>query len=189
MATDGGKNFLKLVEQIRRLCEQIQLLLKTADGLVAHNGWKPLSSQVTNVSGNVEYPRNWVPQTLARYYTNTAQQHLLLFVSVVLDNRDNGDVFFEEPLVSSGWFDYGQENKLVNWEYWWGQCHVYMSERADDGVLRGSEGGIRWPAPSMVFKRASTLALPLVIIRDSEALKTSVVTPYSRRFRCLEPPG
>ena len=124
---EESMNISNLITQIRTLCKETAALLKTADSLVEKNGWSTITGSYTT-SGNsssLDDPIGWVPELLYRYYTNTEEYpNKLLYVAVILDNRYDNPAYptggkdkLEEPILTAGYFDYGDE-KIVNNSVW-----------------------------------------------------------------------
>jgi len=144
--SEDGKNILKMVEQIRKLCEQISLLLRTADEQMGKEGWEAYNNVVlSESSASLLAPEKWFPHELFRFYKNGDYPHLLAYVSVLLDSYsysglDKYEEELTEPLVTAGFFDYGQGKQVGdNWEYWYSRWYGYMEKRKDDGTIHASE--------------------------------------------------
>ncbi|MBI3300798.1 MAG: hypothetical protein HYZ72_01780, partial [Deltaproteobacteria bacterium] len=97
---EDGKNIVTMLRQLRRLCEQISLLLITADGLMADEGWKAKETgyMFAGISYTLSRPRFWIPQNFFRFYIKVNLGHILAFVSVVLDDAEN-EKNLQEPLL------------------------------------------------------------------------------------------
>src|SRR3972149_1860572 len=91
--SEDSRNIVAMLQQLRNLCEEIHLLLGTADGQIQEidNGWKAMNK---NVFYGLSYmlsksprqsPRHWIPQDFARFYENDNLGHIRAFVSVILD--------------------------------------------------------------------------------------------------------
>jgi len=188
-------NISNLITQIRTLCKETAALLKTADSLVEKNGWSTITGSYTT-SGNsssLDDPIGWVPELLYRYYTNTEEYpNKLLYVAVILDNRYDNPAYptggkdkLEEPILTAGYFDYGDE-KIVNNSVWKDvYCKGYFFS---DGL--SYDGSIVTLKPenmkcfsdkttdgSLVNRKLKSLALPLIDIKDTAKIEKSVIQP------------
>jgi hypothetical protein len=116
--SEDGKNIIALLQQLRRLCEEIGLLLGTADRLMSDVAWS--ATDINYVFAGLKYtlanPRLWIPQDFFRFYRNDKFGHVLAFVSVVLDDEKNASTL-KEPLLTAGWFDYSSGNQVSKWDY------------------------------------------------------------------------
>ncbi|MFQ5802325.1 MAG: hypothetical protein ACE5JQ_05435 [Candidatus Methylomirabilales bacterium] len=174
-----GKNIIAMMQQLRRLCEQISLLLSTADTLMDDEGWKATGNTpvLHGISYSLQWPRYWIPQDFFRFYKNDNLRHILTFVSVVLDDREN-EKNLMEPLLTAGWFDYGPGNEVGNrWDYPYARWHLKMPERSDDGKLLSAA----WTGEH--FLRVSTLGVPLTSIADVEGLKSKIIEPLIKGMK------
>ncbi|MDE2321550.1 MAG: hypothetical protein KGL31_06480 [candidate division NC10 bacterium] len=177
MMSGDGKNIVSLMQQLRKLCEQISLLLMTADSLMIDRGWRAETAQpFAGLSYTLSSPRFWIPQDFSRFYKNNNVQHILGFVSVVLDDAE-GSTSLDEPLLTAGWFDYGPGVEVgKRWQYSYARWHLKMPQRSDDGRLLPASSTI-WPKEPLPFLQVSTLGVPLTSILDAEALKSKIVEP------------
>ncbi|MBT5306207.1 MAG: hypothetical protein HON76_08905 [Candidatus Scalindua sp.] len=192
---EESMNISNLITQIRTLCKETAALLKTADSLVEKNGWSTITGSYTT-SGNsssLDDPIGWVPELLYRYYTNTEEYpNKLLYVAVILDNRYDNPAYptggkdkLEEPILTAGYFDYGDE-KIVNNSVWKDvYCKGYFFS---DGL--SYDGSIVTLKPenmkcfsdkttdgSLVNRKLKSLALPLIDIKDTAKIEKSVIQP------------
>lgn len=186
--SEDGKNIIAMLRQLRRLCEQISLLLKTADGLMTEEGWKA-TPEINYIFAGLSYtlsrPRFWIPQDFFRFYKNDDLRHILAFVSVVLDDAEN-EKNLQEPLLTVGWFDYGSGNEVGNrWQYSYARWHLKMPERNNDGRLLSADSKA-WPKESLPFTRVSTLGVPLTSIADAEGLKSRIIDPLIRGIKEIQ---
>jgi len=172
-----GKNIVGLMQQLRKLCEQISLLLMTADSLMSDRGWKAEAAQpFAGLSYTLSSPRFWIPQDFSRFYKNDDLRHILGFVSLVLDDAESR-TNLEEPLLTAGWFDYGPGEEVgKRWQYSYVRWHLKMPQRSDDGRLLLASS-TTWPKEPLPFLRVSTLGVPLTSIADAEALKSGIIEP------------
>lgn len=199
--SEDGKNIVKLMTEIRTLCKEISALLETADRIVERDNWSSInnrSSTVTEaVSKDLGKPFEWVPEFLFRFYTNKQScPHILLYVAVILDNRKNDPAYtpkgkerFEEPILTAGYFDYGNEEVVEEnvWKEAYCKGHFFSNDLCYDGKI--------WPVEPKEMKcfakqekdknlvkftlplKLKSLALPLIDISDPNNLKERVIDP------------
>jgi hypothetical protein len=115
-----------------------------------------------------------------------------LYVAVILDNRYDNPAYptggkdkLEEPILTAGYFDYGDE-KIVNNSVWKDvYCKGYFFS---DGL--SYDGSIVTLKPenmkcfsdkttdgSLVNRKLKSLALPLIDIKDTAKIEKSVIQP------------
>lgn len=174
-----GENAILLVRQMRILYEEISLLLQTADKYMSKEGWKSKSGNTAVTwSYHLAYPGYWIPQDIFRFYMKDGFEHLLPFIAVILFDR-NDDNKITEPLLTGGWFDYGAGDDCSGWEYGHAHFHVDQDNFQTDGELRPM---ILKNPDKYKFKKAFSLALPLMDITDSQSLLDSTVKPILKRI-------
>ncbi len=125
-----GENILQLVKQMRTLCGQISLLLRTSDKLMRKGGWDKDSNYVlATMSYSVETPSQWIPFYFFRFYRNEVCLNRLAFVSVLIADHYDGDYTIKEPLLTGGFFDYGKKNVTDdNWDNWLAQYYGRLAQ-------------------------------------------------------------
>ena len=175
--TDQGKNLILAINQIRDYFEKISLLLTTADSLMDEHGWKPAQGSSTRTYGSAALyaPRQWIPYELFRFYKHDNFRHLLTCISVIVDNND-GQNEIDEPLIIGTIFNYKPKTEVDKWDYWYARWHLSAPNRLDDGEMiefdpnLGREEKDKYPVNSI-----HSMALPLMMIQDSDSLKESVI--------------
>ena len=182
--SEDSRNIVAMLQQLRNLCEEIHLLLGTADGQIQEidNGWKAMNK---NVFYGLSYmlsksprqsPRHWIPQDFARFYENDNLGHIRAFVSVILDDWEKESIL-GEPLLTAGWFDYKPGNTIGPQEiYSYPRWHLKMPGRRDDGQLVSVDSKA-WPKEPLRFLHVSTLGVPLMSVRDDKELKSKIINP------------
>ncbi len=172
---------LKLMKQTRKIFEQVGALLSTADGLMGEAAWDTTTNTcLSGSSASINLPKQWMPYEVFRFYKKEDSPNLLLFVCVLLDERDDYESEFSQSLITAGSFNYGESeegDKWEYWEYWWSRFHGYMPERTDDGVVHHVDPKIQWPNESYPFEGVSTFAWPLASITNTSDLKEKIIEP------------
>jgi hypothetical protein len=188
--SEDGKNILKLVKQIKNLCEQTSLLLRTADERMEKEGWESYkNTAIAWSSGSVQNPKQWFPDTLFRFYTNNSYENILLVVSIFLDDDFFGEYKEEitEPLITAGCFDFGRDNKVSDagdyWIYHYAKLYGYLKNRKDQGEIHESppgwkeEWGKGWRSESY-----KCFGLPLTSITNAQDINDKIVEPLLKLF-------
>lgn len=179
-----SKEILGLMQETRRIFQQISALLSTADGLMGEGGWDAAagSTCLSYSSSSINLPKQWIPYEAFRFYKKGDSTNLLLFICIMLDAADRYEL--TQSLITAGCFDYGEDTvgngAGSNWHYWWPRFHCLMKERTDDGVVYRASPKEEWPAENYPFNCVSTFAWPLTIIADTSDLKEKIVGPLLR---------
>lgn len=180
MSTDG-ESILKLVQQMRQLCQQTALLLRTADEQMKKKGWISNNTALAEKSGNILSPENWIPIMAFQYYTNDKHPNRLVYVSVLLDNHWTEKYTIKEPLITAGFFDYGKEEAGENWEYTYFRYFGYLSKTHDlkpDG--QHFHFDTKMIPASLIgkfkntFETGAVFALPLTSIANASEVESKI---------------
>lgn len=180
---ENGETILKLMGEIRKICMQIAQLLGTADQLFEEHGW--LTANSTTVTGgnsvSLNKPKEWVPEFYCRFYTNKKLPIVLLYIAVILDNRENNENYaakekdeFDEPLLTSGYFVHPNKDIGIPVKH---RCrwHVYSEDPHYNGNIYETIPGDDWGENEKDFDKLRSLAFPLVSVKNSDELKSKVV--------------
>ncbi len=110
----------------------------------------------------------------ARFDHSLFCQRVLLYVSVLVDDRYNEYDPMDECLLTAGAFiSKTDEWDRDRWKTWWSRWHGFQDARRDDGVVMISETK-DWPEQdetSKVVEKLLTLGRPLPTVRSAEELK------------------
>ena len=191
---EEGKSILLLVKEIRKLCENIASLLGTTDQLVDAVGWVNATSSSSVTSGNstsLNSPQYWFPETFYRFYKNKRYPNILLYVAIVLDNRENHDSYpatgqkeFAEPILTAGYCNYGENSVGNEWEVWHCKGHFFYTEDPSyDGQIYTTSRQESWHTSWGSLVSLHSLALPLVAVANATELKEKVVDPLFASMR------
>lgn len=176
MSNDGA-NVLKLVKQVRQLCEQISLLLLTADKQMTKTGWNTTSNYaLADFSYSIHYPSWWIPIFAFRYYKHRDYSNRLAYVSVLLDDHPDGEYTIKEPLVAAGFFDYGK-TEADSWENWYARYYGHLSRKYNlqsDGQPFHFDAKMVPPNVLGKFQNGQVFAVPLVSITDEKDVKLQI---------------
>jgi hypothetical protein len=187
--SEDGKNILKLVKQIRNLCENTSLLLRTVDVKMEKQGWESYNnSAISNNSASVQNPKQWFSDILFRFYTNNGLENIMLFVSIILDDDFFGDYKITEPLITAGFFDFGRDNKVGdrsdNWDYYYARLYCYLKNRKDQGEIHESAPGWQEELDKKYWQAESykCFGLPLTSITNAQDIESRIVEPLLKLF-------
>ena len=187
-----GKNITDLMFEIRKLCEQVAMLLGSADQIVKKEKW--ISANGSTVTGgnsaSINRPRAWFPEYFCRFYENENLPSFLYFISVILDNRENSGHYaaknvgqFSEPIITSGYYDYG-ENKVGKWDHWRCRWHVYSDDPDYKGeIFTTIPKEPLFSGNEKNFKQLNSLAIPLMYINNSNDLQSKLIDPLFKHMR------
>ena len=173
-----GQNILNLFRQTRQVCEQVSLLLQTADEQMKKADWKPDKSlAVSDMSYSVLSPTQWIPIAAFRYYFNQKYRNLIACVSVLLCDHFDEKYTLKEPVVTGLCFDYGKGHEETIYEYWYARYFGYLSnnkplelngepfEFDNRNVDQDHKGN---------FEKGVLFALPLISLKNGQDVKLRV---------------
>lgn len=175
--SDDGKNVLKLVKRMRELCQQVSLLLLTADEQMAKAEWISRKQAILKISGSIEEPEDWIPTQVFRNYDNKEYPHRLAYVSVLLDDPSK-KYTITEPLVIAAFFDY-RDRKLSDddWAYWDSRVFEYLSQDQD---LKANGQPFEFNRTMLTADRQGNIesgkffAVPLTSIKNAEDVVSQI---------------
>jgi hypothetical protein len=185
--SETAKNIVEGFRELRRFCKDVSLLLNEANKMMAENGWIHISKRTHAIEtlDGLDDPDGWLPDAFFCFYEHAKREHLLPYISVLVDNLwadDYDPDCVKEPIISAGWLDFGVGKKAsTEWRknYWVCASHLWMENRKDDGtpctddVWKISENE-DFPAGTV---KVTSFAHPLEIITNSEKLKEKIVQP------------
>lgn len=157
---------------VRQVFEQVSLLIQTADSLLAPHGFSKTGARnIADTSATVADPKRLIPGDIFRFYLADDAPRVLLFVCVLLDDRNDQYLPMPECLVTAGAFIHRKEQWDDDWEYWWARWHGFNHPRHDDGSLQ-REYPSEWnDGKEYSFEELLTVGRPLPEITDTEKLK------------------
>lgn len=180
--SDDGLELYGVIKQVRSFFEEIARLLSTADSHMTEVGWKSLTgnSATAELSYSLNTPRQWMPHYLGRFYQHPDRPDLLPFVSILIGVLYDNEDLLKEPLISAGFFDFGNGKKVAEWGIRYSNWHLYIPNRQDDGTVCTVDPRIAWPEEKCVAQQLSSFALPLLSISDSNSLREKVTGPLCK---------
>lgn len=180
MSTDG-ENILKVIKQTRSICEQISLLLRTVDEQMKKAGWDSEgNTAIAESSSSIQQPAQWLPSEVFRFYRHKDYPNRLAYVSILLDDDKWKEYTIKEPLVTAGFFDYGQVKvgeQGDNWLYWYARYYGYLAK--DKGLSPDGQHFHFDPRTARTgdwgeFESAEVFALPLTSITNADDAKSKI---------------
>ena len=178
---ETGKNIVDGFRTLRKFCNEVSIMLKTADGMMEDANWMPISNKTLDTTSVISNPDWWMPYELFRYYQHDEFPHLLPYIAINLDDplKDENDIVINEALVSAGMIDYGSGNNYQDFEYWFCRAHLFMEDREDNGKLFFIDNPHQeWEDKEWVGAiKVTTFAHPLDTITNSDILKSKIVQP------------
>jgi hypothetical protein len=188
-AASGGQDIVKAVSQVRGLFEQVGLVLQSVESRMKERGWEPRSgnTSVAGASYTMNYPKNWLPYFVFRFYKHKSFPSKLVAMSVILDD-ESGEGRVAEPIASGIVFDYGEGIEIQNdWNFNYAGWHIYMPDynanSSNDGTVLRCKPTAHWREDNCTAVDASAFGVPLVEIADAKALLDRVVVPLDSLAR------
>jgi hypothetical protein len=182
MIEDDGRNMLGAIQQVRRLMVDVSKMLLEADAMMGQAGWEQRagSTAMAGMAYSIHSPRNWIPHQIFRFYRHPDVKLAIPCVSVLLESADTKPKLLE-PHVSGLLMQYETEEAMPEGSalYRTATWHLYVPNRMDDGSLMSIEPRAIWPKDSDA-KKMTSFAVPLVSVRNRDALKEVVISPLLR---------
>lgn len=181
---EDGKNILRMIKENKKIFEEIALLLKTSDELMQKRGWDNVGSGATNnMSKSLNEPHKWLPHYLFRIYFKEEHEHILAYVSILLDDdiHKSYDDIITEPLITAGYFDYGEGNKVKEYESWYTKWYGYcMKKGREDGIIYEAKNNWKkeWEenfSEKFHFEYYKCFGIPLISITNASELESKIV--------------
>lgn len=167
-----------LITEIRRLSEQISLLLKSADYIFQQSKWNILNSDVTSeISKSIDNPQKWFSEYFCRFYKNIKYPKVQIYIAVILDNRSSNSAYdFDEPIITGGYFwNIDNPDKVELWRCRW---HVYTDNKNYKGNISSVYPKEKnWKESEKNFDYLKTMARPLFEINNSGDLQHLIIEP------------
>lgn len=183
--TEEGMNIVNMVKQMKRLCKDISLLLRTVDEQMGEEGWESVTDNrcMAYSSNSIVAPSCWAPSEAGRFYANEDTPGILAFCSVLIDDDRDDYYTVREALVTAGYFDYGRQqisHKVGNgWEYYYMRYYGYVAQdqdnpTADGRILVLTEKEIEEHDWDAEFDSLKCFAFPLVSIKNATDLESKI---------------
>ncbi len=175
------------IQYVQSVLQQITVLLRTADPILDEHGFGALGNVCfDDTSTHLLVPKKWLPHVAFRFYSSEESPRVLLFVSVLLDDRGNEYEPMEECLLTAGAIIHKGEEWTKSWCYWWARWHGFHRPRHDDGriVCVETKDWAEQTHERKVIERIFTKGVPLPSVQNAAELKSFLeplllaVAPY-----------
>ena len=175
--SDEGKQILASTRNFRTYLTNIGQLLSTARAMLETHGYEIASTTAwSNSSTHISYPGYWCPQDAFIFFKLRKNGHILVFISVILDDMNNPDAL-EQPLVSAAWFKYGKEVGK-NLSYNLSRIILSLQEYSLDGKMMHIPPEITGKfSTSVEILSSQALAVPLVDIQSERDIEEKIISP------------
>jgi hypothetical protein len=179
-------NVVEGFRELRRFCNDISLLLKEANKMMAESKWQRISNRIKVIEtvGDIDKPIYWLPDAFFCFYELATKKNLLSYISIHVDDlQSEMPDYVKEPIISAGLLDFGSNrNAVKEWSkrYYVSYLHLWIPDRKDNGeVFSGDVATIMEDTDDFQLGavKAATFAHPLEVITNSEILKEKIVTP------------
>jgi hypothetical protein len=171
-------NVVRAFERLREFCNDIAVLLRTADSEMRKGGFVSESKGFVfdGLSAAIDQPDFWLPNYFQRFYLHPARRSILAFISVIVGSPKWPDRV-REAIITGGWFDYGTEVPGKSWLWTYAQAHIWAEPRKDDGTLCFGDMQGNWKDDANIHhvQKIASFAYPLSTIVDGSRLKTKMV--------------
>jgi len=173
--TEEGPKIIRALRQVRRLHDDVSLLLRTADKAMGERGWKNAKSDsraLYETSSSIDRPQQWMPWEIYRYYRHDDRSATLASLTVLLDD---GQTEFPEPLVSGSVIEFEDANTAAGHAYWAGAFYRVMPKSEPDGRIVEVQREQLEKSWDFEFQSARCFAYPLVTVTSEEVLREKLV--------------
>jgi len=181
--SNDGPNILQLFQQTRKICEDVALLLRTQEEQMSSKGWETdRSTAVCDSSSSIHNPWGWIPINAFRFYVNDKHPNVLAFISVLLDDHWDNLYSIKEPIITAGFFDYGNK-KWDTFDYSFSRVYGYLFKKHNwepNGELFSFDRSMLSSNHRGDFINGKVFALPLVSIKNEKQIETKITDKLLR---------
>ncbi len=188
-----GQDILKGLKETRKFYEQVGLLVRTVEDLLGEQGWtnalKNNSRKTCDITSDLYQTHKWKPRLISRFYMNEGLDNILIYVGVLLDLETKWQGF-EEPWLTCGLYQFiPGVNPLDKVDLNYVGAHLWDKLEAD-----GKFKPYTWNKQEMEsedfsgYSFQSTMALPLVTMKNADDLKIKVVEPLLTEIKTVISP-
>jgi len=184
--SSDGENILKAFQQVKRICEDISLLLQTVEKEMARKEWNNATGSTAIADGGRRLldPSRWIPIYVFRFYKHKNFRNRLAFVSVLLDDHWEKFYSLKEPLVTAGYFDFERNEATLDGNYWYARYYGYMLKENNlepNGIPFSFETVKMKASIQGKFKRGEVFGLPLTSIKNANDVKELITDKLLER--------
>ncbi len=178
----NGPQLYAALRALRRFHQETAYLLQTADAVMSEAGF-PAHPHVGRTatayySYVVDAPVQWTPEMAFRWYADERKPSRTAFISVIFCPREHppGTPEFKEPLISSGIASFEDGVPKGTALYHFARSVLWSRIERNGGWALHEPGGHG-------HIRIDLMALPLMEIDSTDALRDRVTTPLLQRLR------
>ena len=172
---DEGAKIVRAIRQIRRLHEDVSLLLRKADDAMREHGWKIAKSDsraLYEASSSIDRPQQWMPWEVYRYYRHDDRPTVLASITVLLDDTQRD---FPEPLVLGSVFEFEDATSAAAHRYWAGAMYRVASKGEPAGEIVEVHHQLVEKGWDFESQRGRYFTYPLVAVTSEEILREKIV--------------
>ena len=175
--SNEGKQILESTRKFRTYLMNIGQLLSTAGAMLEKHGYKiDGNTACEGVSRSIGWPGYWFPQDAFRFLKHRENDHILVVVSVIMDDLENPNSI-DQPIISAAWFNYG-EKVGGNWSYKLSRIILSLQQFSLEGKMVDiSPESLKDFSNSLEILSSQVLAVPLVDIQSEHDIEEKVVKP------------
>ena len=188
--SNNGEAIVQLFAKVRQICEQVSLLLQTADEQMSKAGFKSEgNTAIDGISYAIYNGRQWIPTTAFRFYRHANYPRKLAFISVLFDSHTDRTYLLKEPYVTAGILDFGENDASLQGNYWYSRYFGFLLK---DPQLNPDGNPISFDNAKLEkdlqgdFKNGAVFAVPLVSITNSDEIKLQIVNKLINLFKNTE---
>ncbi len=179
---DDGKNLIQMLRDVRTYFSEVAKLLGVAESMMEEHGLE-LAEKPAHKYGSsmLSYPGDWLPYVAIRMF-KLSQPNVRVFVSVIMDLNPDYDADFKQPIVCSGWIDFGDQSPEVVTTYWVPSSHVRVGHHPADGKWHTTRN---LESKNSIELRA--FGVPLLSIQGEPELQSLVLQPLIKEIESRWP--
>ena len=173
--TVEGPKIIRALGQIRQLHEDVSLLLRTADKVMAVQGWanaKGDNRVLYEYSSSIDRPRQWMPWEVYRYYRHKDRHTTLASLTVLLDDDKEE---FAEPVIAGSLVEFADAELAAGYRFWAGAFHRVMPQDIPAGQWTDVRRETLENDWDFEFQSARYFIYPLVSVTSEEILRDKIV--------------
>lgn len=166
---------VQTVRQMKQIYEQVSLLLQSSDGIMQKEQWQNNGSTTYYGSAAIYNPTQWLPSVAQRAYTNEDYPNQRKLIAVMLED-ESYRADFEPLIIGTTLVGNDQDESFPEWSswdaYWW---HWNFVPESKNGVINKIDPTEKYPQDKRKLSEVLTFSLPLIDIKNGEALKVHVI--------------
>lgn len=184
MKPEENEKILIAFRAVRQLHRDISLLLMDTDRFVDKMGWKLFDKQnrchgeTTNIIDASSY---WMPMRFFRVYKKDSLPHLLIYISVIIDDEKK-EQNFDTPLISVGIIDYGNNTGFDDWDWDYPHAAYWDNSQTNEFGNWYEVDKAKFTTNYKNAEKISYFAHPLTSISSAKTLSEKLLEPLADRL-------